>query len=328
MDKILQGVLIAVIILGSGYLAYDIYNDYTLNQIYDFETCSKARGSVILEIYPEQCITRDGRAFTRELTEEEKRNFQPPSSSIEGWQTYRNKTLGFEFQYPSEWGELSLISTEGESYSFKSSNEGLIKTIIFHKPSKQLLFVEKRGEYPLQYEDKTAAQEIIKIILPNKETKIVYKTPERRVALSTGVYGLMFSPLGSYLKFSLDSDDRLFNINKSTNVFEGYEIPTSAEIFWFDGENLLFVANHVSFMSGDGSNSILISDYSNPETLNSVVVSCNDKDPAYDYRLDNVNFENGKVLFSLGVSCDSRGNQSTKLKYEYLIETKTFSKLP
>ncbi|OGY56729.1 MAG: hypothetical protein A2Y84_01395 [Candidatus Colwellbacteria bacterium RBG_13_48_8] len=57
--KILLG-LVVVLALGAGYWAC---NRYSLNQVNDFASCSGAWGSLILESYPEQCRTRDGRTF-------------------------------------------------------------------------------------------------------------------------------------------------------------------------------------------------------------------------------------------------------------------------
>lgn len=37
-----------------------------------YEECAVLPGSVILEIYPEQCRTKNGEAFTRVLTDEER----------------------------------------------------------------------------------------------------------------------------------------------------------------------------------------------------------------------------------------------------------------
>lgn len=64
MDKVIQGILIAVIVLGSGWLGYDLYT----------------QKPVIVE------ETSEGK-----VTEE---------TDTLGWQTYRNEEFGFEVQYP------------------------------------------------------------------------------------------------------------------------------------------------------------------------------------------------------------------------------------
>lgn len=44
----------------------------------NFDQCAAA-GYAIMESYPEQCMTDDGRSFTRELSEEEKKKLIPPN---------------------------------------------------------------------------------------------------------------------------------------------------------------------------------------------------------------------------------------------------------
>lgn len=46
-----------------------------------YSECIEAKGSVILESYPEQCRTPRGLSFTRELSEDEQKNLVPPESS-------------------------------------------------------------------------------------------------------------------------------------------------------------------------------------------------------------------------------------------------------
>jgi hypothetical protein len=47
-------------------------------EITSFEECAQA-GGVIMESYPEQCMTKDKKSFTRKLSEEEQKKLQPPS---------------------------------------------------------------------------------------------------------------------------------------------------------------------------------------------------------------------------------------------------------
>lgn len=43
-----------------------------------FEECTQVQGSVILESYPEKCMTPQGQSFTRQLSDQEKANLIPP----------------------------------------------------------------------------------------------------------------------------------------------------------------------------------------------------------------------------------------------------------
>jgi len=38
-------------------------------EINDYETCAKAKGSLIMESYPEQCISKNGNRFVRVISD-------------------------------------------------------------------------------------------------------------------------------------------------------------------------------------------------------------------------------------------------------------------
>lgn len=50
-------------------------------KVSSYEDCLKAPGSRILESYPERCVTRDGKSFTRPLSYEEKGRLLPPTAN-------------------------------------------------------------------------------------------------------------------------------------------------------------------------------------------------------------------------------------------------------
>lgn len=50
-------------------------------EVASYEDCLKAPGSRILESYPERCVTRDGKSFTRPLSYEEKGRLLPPTAN-------------------------------------------------------------------------------------------------------------------------------------------------------------------------------------------------------------------------------------------------------
>ena len=58
-----------------GGIIYFSTSQLSIKSIASYEDCVNA-GYPILESYPEQCMTPDGRSFTRELTDEEKRRLE------------------------------------------------------------------------------------------------------------------------------------------------------------------------------------------------------------------------------------------------------------
>jgi len=76
--KITILIIALVVLLGvAGFSIAVFWKQNQIKKINSFETCSQA-GFPILESYPEQCRTPDGRNFVRELTDEEKEKIAPP----------------------------------------------------------------------------------------------------------------------------------------------------------------------------------------------------------------------------------------------------------
>lgn len=115
-EKILQGILIAVIILGSGYLVYSfVVPTSDTPEIIEENTEStnncggKPEFSQFLGIGPEEM------QFYRPSQQELdvfNALLEEWNNCVEtlDWQTYRNEELGVQFNYPSAWGKL----VEGE----------------------------------------------------------------------------------------------------------------------------------------------------------------------------------------------------------------------
>lgn len=74
-DRIILGIIALGIVAILIALGVKMYRDSQVEQISSYEECVDA-GYPILESYPEQCMTPDGRGFTRELTDEELRNLE------------------------------------------------------------------------------------------------------------------------------------------------------------------------------------------------------------------------------------------------------------
>lgn len=92
MKKYLIGAIVLIITIGAGDLIYGWYNPPEIN---DFWSCSLAQGSVIMESYPEQCRTRDGRVFINE-----EQDLEIPDEYIDG-STFSH-TEAFEIAENSE----------------------------------------------------------------------------------------------------------------------------------------------------------------------------------------------------------------------------------
>ena len=71
-------------------------------EITSFEECVAA-GYAVLESYPRQCKTPDGKTFIEEIELEDE---------TAGWQTYRNEEYEFEFKYPKEWYNYEVQGAE------------------------------------------------------------------------------------------------------------------------------------------------------------------------------------------------------------------------
>jgi hypothetical protein len=75
-------IVVIIILLGIAFVL-DSFNTNNVSSISSFEECKDA-GYPIMESYPEQCATPDGRTFTRELSDEEKENLNPPTDEDNG----------------------------------------------------------------------------------------------------------------------------------------------------------------------------------------------------------------------------------------------------
>jgi hypothetical protein len=84
MKNYLRIILATLFILVVGFFILNnyIYNEKQADEINSYQACAEA-GYPILESYPEQCQTPDGRTFTRELSEDDYRNMIAPIT-VEG----------------------------------------------------------------------------------------------------------------------------------------------------------------------------------------------------------------------------------------------------
>jgi hypothetical protein len=98
-------VIIALVVLGLlGWVFWQNFNSAGGSKITNFEQCKAAAGSKILETYPEQCMTSDGRSFTAPLVE-------PDTVSTK---TYCSVAEKLCFEYPEDWKIASVAQTAQE----------------------------------------------------------------------------------------------------------------------------------------------------------------------------------------------------------------------
>ena len=192
------------------------------------------------------------------------------------WKTYENKELKIVFEYPKEWGQLTFESkVENDIYSFKSSNED-IKLVLYHKPTKMIVFVAKGKEYELVYGGKSA-QEILKIIYPDKRTKTLYTVPPESVKWYGKIGNVQISPNGKYISFIYSayefSEPKMFNIETHQNILKGlpvwFEEP-KRNIFWSPNNEVLAIRSEMNQFGGEGICGLFVSEYGNPDKLNKV----------------------------------------------------------
>lgn len=100
--------IILVILAGLVYGGYSYFQQQKIKGINSFEECGKYYP--IMESYPAQCNTPDGRHFVQELSEEEKQKLVPPDQGDN--EVYEGD--GFSFTYPSR-------------YRIKSQNESTVE---------------------------------------------------------------------------------------------------------------------------------------------------------------------------------------------------------
>lgn len=78
--------------------------------ITDYESCAEAPGSVILESFPEQCRSEDGQSFTRELTDEERKNLESPEEETpQGGEKSEEEGVGYVECKPEQRGAEACI---------------------------------------------------------------------------------------------------------------------------------------------------------------------------------------------------------------------------
>jgi len=182
-NRKLVAFFIVLLLVGLGIWKYQ--QKITVEQINSFEECAQA-GYPILESYPEQCRTPDGKSFTRLITNQQ--NLQ--QETIE--------EIGLSFQYPADLVYRKEIA----------DNDGNIRTAGFFltKGSKQNPEYQLYGLYE-NYRNATEED------LERAKTEMD-PTTVKEVSISgyKGVEGLITEPKTRYISVFL-MDDKLFSVS-------------------------------------------------------------------------------------------------------------------
>lgn len=136
-----------------GILGYYLNNQQQIKKINSFEECSKY--FPVMESYPAQCNTSDGRHFVQELSEEEKEKLELTpgslsSAEIVNWKTFTSKDGRFSIKYPPElkpeYDELS----SSPNITFIPGNSSLSEQILNKGFGVDITYVDQKVT-PEQY---------------------------------------------------------------------------------------------------------------------------------------------------------------------------------
>lgn len=123
---ILLGILLISLIGGGVYYFNSVK---TSKDITDFASCAKA-GNPVLESYPAQCSTKDGKHFIQQLSEEEKKKLIPPKDGqvciqvitpAKNLKTSECKEFSTPCDVPEGWNNVSSCNSDVMSDGANSS---------------------------------------------------------------------------------------------------------------------------------------------------------------------------------------------------------------
>ncbi len=191
------------------------------------------------------------------------------------WNIYKNTDYGLNFEYPKNWGAITLKSQKDNGVCAFSPQNETRTTIIYHKPSGITAFIDKGEKYALAYGGE-GYQDILKVIYPDKEIKIIYTMPPDRVEWYGGIIDINFSPNGKYVYFGIfmyeSYDCMMLNIDSGLNITDCNNIRYSpyGDVYWSSNNKVLAIKSEHSDFGGEGVDGLFVSDYDNPEKLNEV----------------------------------------------------------
>ena len=130
-------ILASVVAVTIAYFNLYLTQNKKLSAINSFEDCAKHYP--VMESYPEQCTTPDGRHFIKKLSEEENKKPLEGSINKEDWETLTNYEIGFSVSYPKSHiisNQLSYINDAGTRTL--SIGQSITLTIVDKQPGQSL----------------------------------------------------------------------------------------------------------------------------------------------------------------------------------------------
>jgi hypothetical protein len=105
------GIVLGAALVGGGYYGYQQQQKSQIMAINSFEECAKY--FPVMESYPAQCNTPDGKHFIQQLSEEEKKKLMPPvEDESNNWKTFENNDFSFKYPSNGDW----MLYQDGSNY--------------------------------------------------------------------------------------------------------------------------------------------------------------------------------------------------------------------
>lgn len=267
--------------------------------------------------------------------------FERAVEENQDWKTYINQEHNIQFDYPSSWGDLKLISKESDNLYHLEAGNTLIGDILYHALSRRTAFIEKGAkEYELPDSGEKTRQEILKVILPARTIKTIMAVPENpeegKLILYNTIKDFNFSPSGNYITADVVGWEWLIpyifetvsGVNLLSDKEEIWYDGSSESVLWADDDKALVIRSYLNDFGGEGLDSVFVSDYGNPKALNQVFTLTQEQHNAGSL-IENVSLKGDEVIFDVSIrEATEKGDSFVGYtRYQYDIKTKKLREL-
>lgn len=160
---VLIPLVIGLFLIGTvvGVGGYYFFNQQKVKSITNFEECAKYYP--VMESYPEQCNTPEGKHFTKERVNEKSENLkQSEATASASWKKYEGSLISFKYPEDHPWdtytGDPDREPAFFDFYDYKKSSNVAMQ-----------INVRKLSEYQSQiYNSKTTANALAQLSRTNK----------------------------------------------------------------------------------------------------------------------------------------------------------------